>query len=137
VKTWFKSTISILLGVLILLTGSGISLAKMNCLKSGATEITWNTPDDCCKHEHGHAPVTIEEKCCDISNVNIDILQYITSATQNLQKSLVWFDVPSTLSFFGSAQNDKVCLTRFWKPQDLPDDSSSPPIRIFTKTFLI
>jgi hypothetical protein len=136
VKTWFKSAISILLGILILLTGSGISLAKMNCLKSGDIEITWNTPDDCCKHEHAHAPVTIEEKCCDISSVNIDILHYVVSATQNIQKSLAWFDVSSTLSVLDFGQNDKVVSTII-RQYTIPPGSSSPPIRIFTKTFLI
>ncbi len=133
---WLKSTLSILLGAMILVTGSGVSLAKMVCAKSGYTSISINVPDDCCKHEHEHAPVTIEEKCCDISNMKIDILQYVVSATQNIEKSVVWFDVSSALSAFDYAQSDNsVCieLRRF----SFPHESSYPPVRIFTKSFLI
>lgn len=135
-KIWFKATISIFLGVLILITGSGISLAKMVCLKSGYTEISFATPDDCCKHEHEHSPVTIEEKCCDISNVSFDILHYIASASQHIEKSVVWTVTHATLSYtdysriyYRSAENYQNYL--------YPPDLSSPPLRVFTKTFLI
>lgn len=135
-KIWFKAIISVFLGVLILITGSGISLAKMVCLKSGYTEITLNTPDECCKHEHEHAPVTIEEKCCDISNVNVDILHYIVSASQHIEKSVVWTFSQETLSFpdfsriyNASSENHRNYL--------FPPELSSPPLRVFTKTFLI
>lgn len=133
---WLKSTLSILLGVMILLTGSGVSLAKMVCVKSGYTSITINVPDDCCNHEEQHAPVTIEEKCCDISSMHIAMLQYLTSVTQNIQKSITWFDITSTLSVLDCTRTDKAVtieLRRFC----FPPDSSYPPVRIFTKSFLI
>lgn len=133
---WLKSTLSILLGVIILVTGSGVSLAKMVCVKSGYTSITINVPDDCCQHEHEHAPVTIEEKCCDISSMHVDILQYVVSATQNIQKSFVSIEVPSTLSDFGYAQSDNAVAADF-RNFSSPPESSYPPVRIFTKSFLI
>jgi hypothetical protein len=135
-KLRFKVIVSVFLSVLILITGSGVSLAKMVCLKSGYTQITLNTPDECCKHEHEHAPVTIEEKCCDISNVNVDILHYIVSASQHIGKSVVWTFSPETLSFadFSRLYN---ATRENYRSYIFPPELSSPPLRVFTKTFLI
>lgn len=134
-KTWLKSTLSILLGIMILVTGSGVSLAKMVCLKSGYTQITLNEPDDCCQHEHNYAPVTIEEKCCDISSLSIELYQYLNSATQSIEKTLSIVEVasPSTITF---ASYSNVITTHFREYCD-PPESSIPPIRIFSKSFLI
>lgn len=131
---WLKSSISILLCVLILATGSGLSFAKMVCLKSGYTQISLNEPDDCCKHEHEHAPMTIEEKCCDISSMDISILQYLASATQNIQKSDVAVEVPTSLVSFDTFN---VVLDSKFREHNAPLETSAPPIRIFTKSFLI
>jgi len=133
---WLKSTLSIVLGVMILVTGSGVSLAKMVCVKSGYTSISLNTPDDCCKHEHEQAPVTIEEKCCDISSMHVDILQYVVSATQNIEKSFVSIEVPSVLSALCTAWSDNK-LSADIRRCSLPVESSYPPVRILTKSFLI
>jgi hypothetical protein len=135
-KFWFKSTLSIFLCAMILVTGSGVSLAKMVCVKSGYTSITINVPDDCCKHEHPHAPVTLEEKCCDISGMHVDILQYVVSATQNIQKSFVAIEVPSLSSDLDYAQSDNIASHSSSVFRDQPK-SSFPPIRILTRTFLI
>ncbi len=131
---WLKSTLSFLLGAIILVTGSGVSLAKMVCAKSGSTSITLNVPDDCCTHEHEHAPVTIEEKCCDISNMHLDIMQYIVSATQNIQKSVVSVDVPAITFSFDSYSEIVSAVVREHCDTELKD---SPPIRILTGTFII
>ena len=130
---WLKSTLSILLGVMILATGSGLSLAKMVCLKSGYTQITLSGPDDCCQHEHEHAPVTIEEKCCDISSMDVDMLQYLVSATQNIQKSVA-VEIPNNLFCFDSFE---VVRSSQLREQTLSLECSAPPIRILTKSFLI
>lgn len=135
-KTWLKSSISLVLGILILLTGSGISLAKMNCLKSGFIAITLNTPDDCCKHEDSNAPVTIDEKCCDISNMNVDILHYVVSATQNFHKSIQSADLPSAITINDYTRADAVVTLILQRYAD-PCAASAPPLRILTKSFLI
>lgn len=134
-KFWLKSSLSIVIGIMILLAGSGFSLAKMVCLKSGYTQISLNEPDDCCKHEHEHAPVTIEEKCCDISNISIEVFQYLNSATQTVQKSFasaVFFS-PNGLS----VQSTSTVSTNQCSGPALPPDIDEPPIRILTKSFLI
>jgi hypothetical protein len=133
-KSWLKPSLAVVLGILILLAGSGISLAKMACVKSGYTSITLNEPDDCCQHEHEHAPVSFEEKCCDISSMHIEALQYLNSSSQNIQKSFVSIAIPA-VAFHSDAYSETVsavarehCDTEF---------TSSPPIRILTRTFLI
>lgn len=133
---WLKSIVALFLGVIILLTGTSLTLAKMVCLKSGYTSITFNKPDDCCKHEHEHAPVTIEEKCCDVSSMHLEALQYLVSSSQNIQKSFVAIEVTSPLSTFGYAQFDNAFLNHA-RRLSLPIASSYPPIRILTRTFLI
>lgn len=129
-----KSVVSILLGALILVTGSGVTLAKMVCLKSGHTEITLNIPDDCCKHEHAHAPVTIEEKCCDITNMNVDILQYVVSATQNIQKSFVAIEIPAATFNYDSYSE---IVTVVFREHAETENLTFPPIRVLHRTFLI
>jgi len=133
-KVWLKGTISIFLGMLILVTGSGISLAKMVCLKSGYTQITLNTPDECCKHEHEHAPVTIESKCCDITSMNVDILHYLVSSSQHLEKSMVWIEI--TLFQFSSLKIETPIASTDHQYQ-YPPELSSPDFFVLTKTFLI
>lgn len=129
-----KSTLSVLLSIMMLVTGSGVSLAKMVCVKSGYTTISVSDPDECCKHEHKHPPVTIEEKCCDISSVHISALQYLTTASQNIQKSLTCVELPA-LSFNFDVHSDVVSsVVREHCDTELTD---SPPIRVLTGNFLI
>jgi hypothetical protein len=132
-KRWLKSSISIFLGILILVTGSGLSLAKMVCVKSGYTQITLSEPDDCCKHEHEHWPVTLEEKCCDISSMDVAMLQYLVSSTQNIQKHIV-IEVPTQLFCFDTFE---VVVNTQFNEHNSSLEPSAPPIRIFTKSFLI
>lgn len=132
---WAKSTISIFLGILILVTGSGVSLAKMVCLKSGYTQFSLNEPDDCCPHADEVPAISFEEKCCDISSMNVDVLHYLVSATQSIEKSVAVFDVPTGIVFdFVSLQH--VNTSQFCDLAD-PPELSTPPIRIFAKSFLI
>jgi hypothetical protein len=135
-KSLFRSTISIVLGVMILLTGSGVSLAKMVCIKSGYMTISVSQPDDCCKHEHDHAPVTLEEKCCDVSSMHVAALQFLIASSHNIEKSFVAIELPAALSSLGFDQsNQSVSLELRRHGTFLA--SSYPPIRIFTRTFLI
>lgn len=133
-NSWSKSCLAIFLGVIILLTGSSLTLAKMVCLKSGYTSITLNKPDDCCKHEHEHAPFTLEEKCCDVSSMHIDVLQYLTSSSQNIQKSMVCVEVPTLTFHFDSYSEIVSAVVREHSDKEL---TSLPPIRILTRTFII
>ncbi len=135
-KIWFKSAVSIVLGILILLSGSGITLAKMVCLKSGSVSISFAAPEDCCGEEDCDDQAVIEERCCDISNVSIAVLEYVGASTQSFEKSNIWFNAPIILPLLDCARSDKNAMhTIFLKNQ--PPKLFSPPIRIFTKTFLI
>lgn len=131
---WLKSIVALFLGVIILLTGTSLTLAKMVCLKSGYTSITFNKPDDCCKHEHEHAPVTIEEKCCDVSSMHLEALQYLISSSQNFEKSTVFVEVPAVAFNFDSYSEIVSSVVREHCDTEL---AKSPPIRILTGTFII
>jgi hypothetical protein len=133
---WLKSIISVFLGAMILFAGSSVTLAKMACAKSGNTSITLNKPDDCCKHEHGHAPFALEEKCCDVSSMHLEALQYLVSSSQNIQKSMVCIDVASSLSAFGYAQSDNGTSIEL-RRHAVTLDYSYPPVRIMNRTFII
>lgn len=132
---WLKSIVALFLGVIILLTGTSLTLAKMVCLKSGYTSITFNQPDECCKHEHADAPVTIDEKCCDVSSMHLEALQYLISSSQNIQKSFVAIEV-APLSIFDYTRFDNSVSNQV-RRFSIPIESSLPPIRILTGTFLI
>lgn len=132
---WLKGIVTILLSALILLGGSGISLAKMVCLKSGYTEITLNTPDECCKHEHEHAPVTLEEKCCDISNMNVDLQQFITSNYNQIIKTDYWLPVAFLINF-DFFTFSKASLFNF-NMHNADPDLSGPLVRILIQSFQI
>lgn len=131
---WLKSFVSILLGAMILFTGSSVSLAKMVCAKSGATSITLNKPDECCVHDHEHAPFNFEEKCCDVSSMHLDALQYIVTSSQNIQKSVLFIEVPAVAFSFDSYSEIVSAVAREHCETELAD---SPPIRILTGTFII
>jgi hypothetical protein len=132
---WIKIPVTILIAVLILLGGSGISLAKMVCLKSGYTEISLNTPDDCCAHEHEHVPVRIEEKCCDISNMNVDLQQFITSNYNQIVKTDYWLPVAFLINF-DFFTFSKASLFNF-KTLNADPDLSGPLVRILIQSFQI
>jgi hypothetical protein len=133
-KSWFKSSIAVLLGAVILLMGSGMSLAKMVCVKSGHTAITLNIPDDCCKHEHEHAPANIEEKCCDVSSLNVEALQYLNSTQHSIVKSIEFIELPSPDR--GIIAYEEIITAQF-REHSVPENLSIPPVRIFTKSFQI
>lgn len=133
-NSWSKSCIAVFLGVVILLAGSSLTLAKMVCLKSGATLITLTIPEDCCGHDCEGAPVTIDEKCCDISSMHIETLQYLISSSQNIQKSTVCVEVPALTYYFDSYSEIVSAVVREYGDTEL---TSHPPIRILTGTFLI
>jgi hypothetical protein len=133
-KRWLKSVVSVFLGIIILVAGSSVTLAKMVCLKSGYTSITLNEPDDCCKHEHEHAPFTFEEKCCDVSSMHLEALQYLVSSSQNIEKLQAFIEVPAVAFNFDSYSEIVSSVTREHCDTELAD---SPPIRILTRTFII
>lgn len=131
-KSWLKSGLAILIGVMILLMGSGVSIAKMVCIKSGHTEIAINTVEDCCGHEQ-EAPVSIEGKCCDVSSLQIEAQQFLVSSSQHLEKAFVCIEVPTVL-FSAQALNNTPAVVREYVD---PDITSSPPLRILFRSFQI
>ncbi|MDQ3110059.1 MAG: hypothetical protein M3R17_09205 [Bacteroidota bacterium] len=84
---------SLLLSLLLLVSGSGLIIGKMVCLKSGYTQITTNEAKDCCLHEEGKA--SFEDQCCAVNNISFQ-QQHFVSQNQQVIKS---FAAPAFISF--------------------------------------
>lgn len=133
-QSLLKTSVSVFLCVLMLAAGSGLSLAKMICAKSGHVAISLSVPDGCCKHEAEQSASAFKEKCCDVSTMQIEKLQYINAASHNIEKSVDFIQLPS-LDFGVTAYTDVVSVK--FREHAVQKKLCSPPVRIFTKSFLI
>lgn len=66
---------SLLLSVLILVSGSGLIIGKMVCLKSGYVQISANEAKDCCDDEEIATEFT--DQCCAITNLTFHQQQFV------------------------------------------------------------
>jgi hypothetical protein len=66
---------SLLLSLFILVSGSGLIIGKMVCLKSGYVQISANEVKDCCDDEEIATEFT--DKCCAISNFAFHQQQFV------------------------------------------------------------
>ncbi len=69
-KAFFKTTLPLLLCLVILLTGGGFSLGKMACSKTGAVALQFGNADDCCAETFVEtddccAVAPVDQPCCD------------------------------------------------------------------------
>jgi hypothetical protein len=67
VKKPLRISISIFLSALILLSGSGLVIGKMICLKSKHQIIFASEAKECCGKES--ATTSFHSKCCDVTNI--------------------------------------------------------------------
>jgi hypothetical protein len=58
---------SLLLSLFILVSGSGLIIGKMVCLKSGYVQISANEVKDCC--DNGKIATEFNDQCCAINNL--------------------------------------------------------------------
>lgn len=66
---------SLLLSLFILVSGSGLIIGKMVCLKSGYVQISANEVKDCCDDET--LTFQYNDQCCDISNFAFEQQQFV------------------------------------------------------------
>ncbi|CAN5316304.1 hypothetical protein BH09BAC5_BH09BAC5_11160 [soil metagenome] len=66
---------SLLLSLLILVSGSGLIIGKMVCLKSGMVIISANEAKDCCEKEDGKS--AIKDNCCAINNITFQQQHFV------------------------------------------------------------
>jgi hypothetical protein len=95
----FRITVSLMLSCLILVSGSGLIIGKMVCLRSGYTVIVPQKMEDCCKTvddccEEGTAPAfAFEGECCDVKNLAFEAYDFTPGSDISLK-------VPSPLTLF-------------------------------------
>ena len=66
--------------------------------------------------------------------MHIDALQYLVSSSQNIQKSMVFVEIPAIAFSFDSYSEIVSAVVREHCDTELAD---APPIRILTRTFII
>lgn len=101
----FRITLSLLLSGLILVSGSGLIIGKMVCLRSGHTVIVPQKMEDCCKTaddccEEETAPeFAFEGECCDVKNLAFEAYDFtpVSDVTVKVPAPLTLFFLPAAL----------------------------------------
>ena len=119
---------SLLLSLLILVSGSGLIIGKMVCLKSGYVQISANEAKDCCTDEE--LQTQFNDQCCAISNFSFQQQQFV-GQDQLLLKSPGNFSLialPEFLSFQTSSFHFPSQHHCFSNPPELLSGSSALPL---------
>jgi hypothetical protein len=102
---------SLLLSLFILVSGSGLIISKMVCLKSGYVQISANEAEDCCTDDDQKAE--FKDQCCAISNFSFQQQQFVGQNQLQLKSPdnyslivLPEFLLFSTNSFYFSSQHE-------------------------------
>jgi hypothetical protein len=90
-KQFSRIATSLLLSLFILVSGSGLIIGKMVCLKSGYVQISANEVKDCCDEEGTATEFT--DQCCAISNLTFQQQQFVGQNPLLIKAS----DVPSLI----------------------------------------
>ncbi len=101
----FRISVSLLLSCLILVSGSGLIIGKMVCLRSGHTVIVPQKMEDCCKTaddccEEETAPeFAFEGECCDVKNLAFEAFDFtpVSDISLKAPAPLTLFSVPAAL----------------------------------------
>jgi hypothetical protein len=78
-KRAFRTGTSLLLSLLILVSGSGLVIGKMICLHSGHVIFSASEAKDCCKDENEKP--AFKKQCCAISNISFTQNHFETRTT--------------------------------------------------------
>jgi hypothetical protein len=117
VKKALHISLSILLSTIILVSGSGLTIGKMVCLKSGHKIISAKEAKDCCTD--GINTASIKDQCCDVSNFNFHPNNFLVSGNFTLKS-------PAAVQLFLSAENFQSALISAISPQAI-FASNDPP----------
>lgn len=115
---FIRISTSLLLSILILVSGSGLVIGKMVCLKSGYMQIAANEVKDCCDDEK----ITPEfaDQCCAISNVAFQQQNFI-SQNQLLIKAADASSLVVLPEFLTFIAVDFEFSQHYFSPSDPPD----------------
>jgi hypothetical protein len=90
-----RHTLTFLLAAIMLVSGSGIVLGKMICLKTGREIVKINSAvDSCCTDEEQETE--FEKACCTFINYSIATDNFVQSSLL-LLKAPLWFETPAPL----------------------------------------
>jgi hypothetical protein len=76
------------MAVLFLVSGMGITMSRMSCLKSGKTRVAFHELKDCCAKK-SDVPVAIKENCCDIKTSSLKLANFQSSQKGQLKPVVV------------------------------------------------
>lgn len=115
---FIRISTSLLLSILILVSGSGLVIGRMVCLKSGYVQIAANEVKDCCDDEN----ITTEfaDQCCAISNVAFH-QQHFISQNQLLIKASDVSSLVMLPEFLTFAAVNFDLSQHYFSPSDPPD----------------
>ena len=122
---------SLLLSLFILVSGSGLIIGKMVCLKSGYVQISANEAKDCCTLEEGKAEFA--DQCCAISNLAFQQQQFL-GQNQQLINSFAASTFISFPDFLALTPANSLFTSPHFFPPDPPDlvsGSSALPCSAF------
>ncbi len=119
---------SLLLSLFILVSGSGLIIGKMVCLKSGSVQISANEAKDCCTDEE--QKVEFKDQCCAITNFSFQQQHFLAQDQLQLKSPdnfslivLPEFLSFATTNFYFSSQH-----YLFSNPPELLSGSSALPL---------
>lgn len=78
-----KTTITLFLAIVFILSSLGFTINKMVCLKSGKVRISLSNLKDCCPEEKSSIPV-IKAQCCDINNTSFHLNDFNSSQNNTI-----------------------------------------------------
>lgn len=111
VKKSIRISVSILLSAIILLSGSGLIIGKMTCLKSGHEFFSAKQAKDCCGDES--TQTSLKGKCCDLKNIAFQSQNFVSQNYTHLKTnfaSLVDFQFSNLKTFELQISNNKEAL---------------------------
>jgi hypothetical protein len=124
---------SLLLSLFILVSGSGLIIGKMVCLKSGYVHISANEVKDCCDDEE-EIKTEFTDHCCDISSLAFQQQQFVGQNQLLVKSSDVTslIVLPEFLAFttanFNSSQH---CFSSSNPPDLLSGAAALPLLGVF------
>ncbi len=105
--------------MIILVSGSGLVIGKMVCLKSGVVLLSTTEAKDCCKDESGKTE--FKGQCCDLNNLTFQHHQFVSQNQVQIKCSQISSPILYQELLFSVPKfsNSKFKSTKYQDPPDL------------------
>lgn len=118
-KSIFRSGLALVLALVLLAAGSGMTIGRMVCLKSGRSFVKLEPLNDCCA-ERGQGKATIGEHCCSIQN-------FVLQTDQFVFQKISFDQLPAILPVFSFAAQDFITTLHIQQAPFVVADQPPPP----------